>query len=288
MTTLSVCSYNSHELGTGRSAYIDSLISAHDFVFIQETWLCEDRLDIFSKNIDNGLSHGVSGMDSNQPLIGRPYGDCSIISKKDIAGTLTPIETISKRICCIMYCFNNVNLLLINVYMPCDSNSKVDNFDYQDVLCELRRICEQVTSSIILLGGDFNTDIARSKSFNTNNFEEFLEKENEKKEKEKEKVNFMNHVLSDIDFTYESKVNGERSIFDHFIVPENVFPLITKHFVLHDVDNFSDHSPIALSVDIPIDYTHVKTHMHKPCISWDKATDHDYIKVSDSPKYFIS
>ena len=64
----------------------------------------------------------------------------------------------------------------------------------------------------------------------------------------------MNHVLSDIDFTYESKVNGERSILDHFIVPENVFPLITKDSVLHDVDNFSDHSPIALSVDIPIDY----------------------------------
>ena len=42
------------------------------------------------------------------------------------------------------------------------------------------------------IGGDFNTYIARSKSFNTNNFEEFLEKEN--------LVNCMNHVLSDIDF----------------------------------------------------------------------------------------
>ena len=127
MTTFSVCSYNSHGLGTGRLAYIDSLISAHDFVFIQETWLCEDRLDIFSNNINNVLSHGVSGMDSNQPLIGRPYGGCSIIWKRDIAGTITPIETISKRICCIMYCFNNVNILLINVYMPYDSNIQVDN-----------------------------------------------------------------------------------------------------------------------------------------------------------------
>ena len=79
MTTFSVCSYNSHGLGTGRLSYIDSPISAHDFVFIQETWLCEDRLDIFSNNINTVLSHGVSGMDSIQPLIGRPYGGCSII-----------------------------------------------------------------------------------------------------------------------------------------------------------------------------------------------------------------
>ena len=73
--------------------------------------------------------------------------------------------------------------------------------------------------------------------------------------------------MSDIDFTYENKVNGERSVLDHFIVPENVFPLITKHSVLHDVDNFPVHSPIALSVDIVIDNTHVKTHMYRPCIS---------------------
>ena len=76
--------------------------------------------------------------------------------------------------------------------------------------------------------------------------------------------------MSNIDFTYENKVNGERSVLDHFIVPENVFPLITKHSVLHDVDNFSDHSPIPLSIDIVIDYTHVKTHMYRPCISWYK------------------
>ena len=119
-------------------------------------------------------------------------------------------------------------------------------------LCELRRICEQFTSSIILLGGDFNTDIARSKSFNTKNFEELIEKEN--------LVDCMNHVLSDIDFTFENKVNGERSILDHFIVPKNVFPLITKQSVLHDVDNFSDHSPITLSVDIPIDCINLVFH----------------------------
>ena len=86
------------------------------------------------------------------------------------------------------------------------------------------------------------------------------------------------HVLSDINFTYESEVNRERSVLDHFLVSENDFPLITKHSVLHDVDNFSDHSPIALCVDIPIDYTHVKTHMYKPCISWDEATDHDILR----------
>ena len=43
MTTLIVCSFYSHTVGPSILAYIDSLISAHDFVFIQETWLCDDR-----------------------------------------------------------------------------------------------------------------------------------------------------------------------------------------------------------------------------------------------------
>ena len=58
-------------------------------------------------------------------------------------------------------------------------------------------------------------------------FKEFLDKDN--------LVNCINHVLSDLAFTYESKVDGERSVLDHFIVP--------KYSVLHDVDNRSDHYP---------------------------------------------
>ena len=38
-------------------------------------------------------------------------------------------------------------------------------------------------------------------------------------------VNCINNVLFDIDFTYESKFNGERYVLDHFVVPEIVFPL---------------------------------------------------------------
>ena len=41
--------------------------------------------------------------------------------------------------------------------MPCDSTIKVDNLEYQDVLCELGKISAQFMSFIILLGGDFNT-----------------------------------------------------------------------------------------------------------------------------------
>ena len=52
---------------------------------------------------------------------------------------------------------------------------KADNLEYQDVLCEISRICEQFTSSLILqyrccTNKSFNM-------FNTTNLKEFLDKE---------------------------------------------------------------------------------------------------------------
>ena len=53
------------------------------------------------------------------------------------------------------------------MYTSHGSTIKADHLKYQDAFCEISRICEQFTCSIILLGGDYNTDVARSKSFNT-------------------------------------------------------------------------------------------------------------------------
>ena len=54
----------------------------------------------------------------------------------------------------------------------------------------------------------------------------------------------ISHVTDEVDFSFESKGNGKRSIIDHFIVLDNMFFLINDYYVTNDVDNFSDHSPI--------------------------------------------
>ena len=50
---------------------------------------------------------------------GRPYGGCAILIKKSLQCTLTPIDTISKRIVGVMCKYENISIMLIS--MTCDT-----------------------------------------------------------------------------------------------------------------------------------------------------------------------
>ena len=62
---LSICSYNSNGLGTGRLSYIAELLTDHHFIFVQEHWLYKEQLDVFQRKLSGVNCHGVSGMDSS-------------------------------------------------------------------------------------------------------------------------------------------------------------------------------------------------------------------------------
>jgi len=66
------------------------------------------------------------------------------------------IETHSKRISGLhMYDNMNINLLLINVYMPCDTKDE----DRDEISFVLSVISSLI--AMVILGGDFNVDFAR-------------------------------------------------------------------------------------------------------------------------------
>ena len=56
---------------------------------------------------------------------------------------------------------NNVQLLLINVYMPCESNA-INSDDFLAQLSVIGNVIEQNANCQIILGGDFNVDFSRS------------------------------------------------------------------------------------------------------------------------------
>jgi hypothetical protein len=61
---------------------------------------------------------GISGFDNSEVQRGRPYGGCAIFWRRDsiIGGDI--ISMGSSRVCAMRAVVNNVQLLLINVYMP--------------------------------------------------------------------------------------------------------------------------------------------------------------------------
>ena len=68
---LTVCSYNSHGLGVGRLAYIQELVDKYQFDMIQEHWLYNEQMGQLQNEFNDIGIHGVSGMDSDVPLLGR-------------------------------------------------------------------------------------------------------------------------------------------------------------------------------------------------------------------------
>ena len=54
------------------------------------------------------------------------------------------------------------------------------------------------------------------------------------------------------DFTYINHATGSRSNIDHFIVSESLTDCINKYTIINDVDNMSDHLPVCIHVNLPV------------------------------------
>ena len=58
-------------------------------------------------------------MDSSEVRHGRPYGGCGILWRSDLLLEVTPIATISERICPVSVKIDSCIFLLCTVYIPC-------------------------------------------------------------------------------------------------------------------------------------------------------------------------
>ena len=117
-------------------------------------------------------------MDECEIRSGRPKGGCAILWKRSLIGKITPIESNNKRICCVHLEIDSCTILLCTVYQPCDTEHDVLNNEiYNEVLLEILNIltCENV--DLIICGGDFKTDLSRSKSLHTKSLCSFVDKQ---------------------------------------------------------------------------------------------------------------
>ena len=108
------------------------------------------------------------------------------------------------------------------------------------------------------MGGDLNCDIARDVP-QTHALMEFIERENF--------YLALNNGNSSVTHTHESL-----STIDHFMVTPNLSDFITKYETLETVNNFSDHIPIILHMDIDIEYLQTVKRPISPSVSWPQCS----------------
>lgn len=265
---MNICSYNSQGSGPGRMEYIAQLFNRSDFVLIQEHWLYNEQSILFEKNINNVSCCFKSGMNSSELRCGRPFGGVAILWHKDSLFKVTPVNTNSKRLCAITIKSDFGTFLLCNVYMPTGNNAESIRTEYKIVLNELIAIYDVYDTDYFIVGGDFNV------SFNRSSDKHIVKVLNEYVDKLCIKCP-IHFEMSQVDFTFESKVNNVKSTIDHIFVGDNLCNLVTSYVSLIDVDNFSDHNPVQIKLKLSgLDkkfesFDDTKIHKSYPC--WDKA-----------------
>lgn len=74
----------------------------------------------------------------------------------------------SRRLCAVTVRSDDLMILICNVYMPCDTDyDRVNLQQYECVLDEISALSADLNIDVLIVGGDLNTDLARSRSLHT-------------------------------------------------------------------------------------------------------------------------
>ena len=260
-----ICSYNCHGFNATKRDYIAALLDKLDILLLQEHWLSDLQLGTLTTIDSNFLYYGVSGFDNSEILLGRPYGGCAILWRSSLFVNICPVSVDSKRVCAVHVSNDSWKLLLVNVYMPYEGDeSKTDEFVH--TLSLIEELVDHHPDSHVIIGGDFNVDFNRD-WMHTALVNSFCDE-----------VGFspvVRHAKCTIDYSYN--FNMERfNILDHFLLSGTLFNVsMQSAFVVHDVDNTSDHEPIFLHLELDATYIGQSQRVFTPRASWVKAGDDD-------------
>ena len=264
--SMKLLSYNCRGFNCYKSQYICKLLSMCDILYLQEHWLSEEQLCKLNSISSSHSAVGVCGFDKTEVLRGRPYGGCAVFWRSDSGFLVNVIDTNHSRVCALRLYNSDVNLLLINVYMPCDTN--VNSYDdFCCILSVISNICESFPDALLILGGDFNVDFSRHTP-HTTELERFCASLNV--------LPVVKHQASEVDFTYNFCMK-RYSIIDHFILPKCVFDSSVEVVnAVHDADNLSDHNPLYLQIGMCYAVHHpFVTRTVTSKLAWYKASSDD-------------
>jgi len=191
---------------------------------------------------------------------------------------VSPVVTNSRRVCALLFENSDVRLLCISVYMPYESDtSSITERQFQ--LSVIDTLLQQHSDCHVLVGGDFNVDFSRSWT-NTLILNEFCTSA--------DLFPVIRNESSKADYTHHSCMKHFTAI-DHFLASDSLYKnAVKEQFVIHDVDNMSDHEPLYLMLELRVlrlRFTNVK---HVPRPSWAKASDENISAYKDMLRVSLS
>ena len=262
---LKLVSYNcKHFRNNGpKFEFMKQVMKDNDIFLVQEHCLFESHL-IKLRDLGNEIELiGKSSMDENVSLEGRPYGGCAILYKSSINKcVINEVKCQNQRLCGINIILDRFSILILNMYMPCDTNRQDDNLtSYMEVLSEIEQIIHRVNPNRVIMGGDMNTDLSRN-SYQVIALTEFLEAHS--------MLACIDLDTSNVPYTFIGPSSNSR--IDHFLISNGLVDCIERCAII-DEHLYSDHVPLRIVFNIEVEYLNVSERPHVCKIAWHKATD---------------
>ena len=152
-----IASYNCNSV-RNNSEIVKNVLNANDIVCLQELLLSKSDLPVlndFNENF-NTIAF-VEDRETQGINEGRPSRGVAIFWRKSFTSNVTPI-LIDDRM--IGLCLNSdaINVLLLNVYLPCDKQNLEAIHEYRSNLAKLKCIIDEQNKDHAMLIDDFNAD----------------------------------------------------------------------------------------------------------------------------------
>ena len=238
---ISFCSYNCCSLRKNIDIVRQLTEKKYDFIFLQETFVTEDKLGQLDYIDENYESAGLSAVYSEQSLVsmsGRPRGGMACLWRTDSMLLINKV-ILEDNICILCVSFNNFKMILVNVYIKSDIWEVATQAEYLNMLNKLEMIMSDYQYDYVYYLGDFNADPLSGRAWG--NLNEFMLRN------ELVCLDYQ-HLPSDT-FTFTSYGNSHCKWLDHVLGKPND-SVSTTNFKVHYELIGSDHLPISFSLHL--------------------------------------
>lgn len=245
-TSLSALTFNMHGFNQG-SVLLKEVCEKqiYDLIFIQEHWLYPSNISKLLEISPHYIGHGISAMESAVDagfIKGRPYGGCAILVNNKYKNMHADVCTFERVVAILLG-----DVLLINVYCPCE-NGSTEGFDaLNEILANIANILDTYKAQYVVIGGDFNTDLSKDTTHSVL-IKEFLDEYGIKYCKSE----MFGSVNIQFERTFACETTGAGSCIDFFCVSDNICNNVMRYKVLDMYSNHSDHRPILCQFCVPV------------------------------------
>ena len=268
---IKVASFNCNSVRNNAET-VKSLLENYDLVFLQELMLSKSDLVVlndFNKNFQNIAF--VNDREAEGINEGRPSRGVAIFYRNELSTCILPL-LIDDRSIGVVLSHGSRKILMLNVYMPCDLQTRDALDSYKSMLAKLDVIVREQNIGEVIFAGDFNADPNKGRFWSELiSFKENLS------------LAFIDGVLPNDSFTYLCPARSITSWLDHIFCTVGIEPFIVNVGIDYYSSIF-DHFCIYFWLDIDFEHSpaiDTNESLIKKMVKWNGLSNEDTNYISN-------